>query len=198
MEDEFMSETTEKYQVSQKKTIEEYAKLDAEDASLAKWKASIGLSADTKPYPVKADDKRSVVIVEMALVYPENPELQDIVIPLEDASGNTLAKSEIKFEVKEKAVYDIRVRFRVQHELITGLRYLHLVKKAGIPVDKMDEPLGSYVPNTVEKPFYEKYLGKTEAPSGVFARGQYAATTRFIDDDKTCHLQFSWTFKIVK
>lgn len=33
----------------------------------------------------------------------------------------------------------MRVKFRVQHEVISGLRYLQLVKRKGIKVDKSDE-----------------------------------------------------------
>lgn len=196
-EDDLVPETVEGYTVGEKKTIEEYTKLDAEDESLAKWKASLGLSDDSLAYPVKAGDKRTVVIVEMSLTFPEDKSLLPIVIPLEDASGNTIGK-DIKFAVKEKAVYELHIKFRVQHEIITGLKYLHSVKKAGIRVEKMEEPLGSYAPNTKEKPYYEKSLGAVEAPLGMLARGGYSAVTKFVDDDKTVHLSFPWSFQITK
>jgi len=68
----------------------------------------------------------------------------------------------------------MRVKFRVQHEVISGLRYLQLVKRKKITVDKSDQMMvgcptysiaagrvltvrqGSYGPNTKENPFYEK------------------------------------------
>lgn len=196
-EDDLIPESVEGYTVGEKKTIEEYTKLDAEDESLAKWKASLGLSATSAPYPVKAGDKRTVVIVEMSLLFPENPELKPYVIPMEDAGGNTLQKA-IKFEIKEKSVYELHIKFRVQHEIITGLKYLHSVKKGGFRVDKLEEPLGSYAPNTTDKPYYEKALGAVEAPSGMLARGLYSATTKFVDDDKMVHLSFPWSFQITK
>lgn len=196
-EDDLVPESVEGYTVGEKKTIDEYTKLDAEDESLAKWKASLGLSADSSAYPVKAGDKRTVVIVEMALTFPEDPKKESIVIPLEDASGNSIAK-DIKFTIAERSVYELQIKFRVQHEIITGLKYLHSVKKAGIRVDKLEEPLGSYAPNTKEKPYYEKSLGAVEAPLGMLARGSYSATTKFVDDDKTVHLSFPWSFQITK
>ncbi|PSK38414.1 hypothetical protein C7M61_002977 [Candidozyma pseudohaemuli] len=195
-DDDLVPESVEGYTVGEKKTIAEYTKLDAEDESLAKWKASLGL-AEGEPYPVKAGDKRTVVIVEMSLTFPEDKSLEPIRIPLEDASGNTIDK-DIKFSVKEKSVYELHIKFRVQHEIITGLKYLHSVKKAGIRVEKIEEPLGSYAPNTKDKPYYEKSLGATEAPSGMLARGSYLATTKFVDDDKTVHLTFPWSFQITK
>lgn len=197
-EDDLVPETVEGYTVAEKKTIQEYTQLDAEDESLAKWKASLGLSADGSAYPVKAGDKRTVVIVEMALVFPDQPNLQPIVIPLEDASGNTIPGKEIKFTIKEKSVYEVQIKFRVQHEIITGLKYLHSVKKSGIRVEKLEEPLGSYAPSTKEKPYYEKGLGAVEAPSGFLARGSYSAVTKFVDDDQTVHLSFPWSFQIAK
>lgn len=196
-EDDLVPESVEGYTVGEKKTIDEYTKLDAEDESLAKWKASLGLSANSSAYPVKAGDKRTVVIVEMALTFPEDPRKESIVIPLEDASGNSISK-DIKFTIAEKSVYELQIKFRVQHEIITGLKYLHSVKKAGIRVDKLEEPLGSYAPNTTDKPFYEKSLGAVEAPSGMLARGSYSAVTKFVDDDKTVHLSFPWSFQITK
>lgn len=195
--DDLVPEEVEGYAVGEKKTIEEYTKLDAEDESLAKWKASLGLSATAAPYPVPAGDKRTVVIVEMSLTFPELPELEPVVIPLEDEQGNTL-KRDIKFTIKENSVYELQIKFRVQHEIITGLKYLHSVKKGGFRVEKLEEPLGSYAPNTVDKPYYEKSLGATEAPSGFLARGAYSATTKFVDDDKTTHLEFNWSFQLTK
>jgi len=131
------------------------------------------------------------------LEFPDQPELSPIRVNLEDAQGNTVDK-EIKFNIKEKSVYQLYVKFRVQHEIITGLKYLHSVKKAGIRVDKLEEPLGSYAPNTTDKPFYERKFTEVEAPSGMLARGNYSATTKFVDDDKTVHLSFTWSFTITK
>ena len=196
-QEELAPEQVEGYVVGEKKTIEEYTKLDAEDESLAKWKASLGLSANANAYPVTPGDKRTVVIVEMALNFPELPEMPPVVIPMEDANGATIGK-DISFSIKEKSVYELHIKFRVQHEIITGLKYLHLVKKGLVRVDKVDEPLGSYAPNTTEKPYYEKSFGAVEAPSGMFARGSYSAITKFIDDDKTVHLEFPWSFQITK
>lgn len=158
----------------------------------------LGLTDDATAYPVKAGDKRKVVIVEMSLQFPDQPNLDPIVINLEDAQGNTIEGKEIKFIIKEKSIYQFQIKFRVQHEIITGLKYLHLVKKAGIRVDKVEEPLGSYAPNTKDKPYYERVFSEVEAPSGMFARGSYSAMTKFIDDDSNVHLSFPWSFTISK
>lgn len=198
VDDDLVPEQVEGYTVGEKKTIDEYNKLDAEDESLAKWKASLGLSTTETPYPVKPNDKRTVVVTELALEFPDQPELQPIRINLEDADGNTILNKEIKFSIKEKSIYQLVVKFRVQHEIITGLKYLHSVKRGGLRVDKVEEPLGSYAPNTVENPFYERKFTEVEAPSGIIARGTYSAVSKFVDDDKNVHLTVPWSFAIVK
>ena len=198
VDDDLVPEKVEGYTVGEKKTIDEYKNLDAEDESLAKWKASLGLTADTKPYPVKPGDKRKVVVTELELEFPEQPDLQPIRINLEDSDGNTIVDKEIKFNIKEKSIYQLVVKFRVQHEIITGLKYLHLVKRGGIRVEKVEEPLGSYAPNTIDKPFYERKFAEVEAPSGMIARGTYSAISKFIDDDDNVHLTVPWSFSITK
>ena len=169
--------------------------MDAEDESLAKWKASLGLTADTKPYPVKPGDKRKVVVTELALEFPEQPDLQPIRINLEDSDGNTIVDKEIKFNIKEKSIYQLVVKFRVQHEIITGLKYLHLVKRGGIRVEKVEEPLGSYAQTLLINHFMK--FAEVEAPSGMIARGTYSAISKFIDDDDNVHLTVPWSFPLL-
>ena len=42
-----------------------------------------------------------------------------------------------------------QLSFRVQNELVAGLKYRHVVKKMGmVPVDKSDHMLGSFAPGT--------------------------------------------------
>ena len=36
------------------------------------------------------------------------------------------------------------------------------------------------------------------APSGMLGRGHYTAVSKFVDDDKQTHLQFTWSFDIKK
>lgn len=194
-EDDLVHENAEGYNVTEKKTIQEYTQLDAHDESLAKWKASLGLAADSKPFPVKAGDKRTVVIVDMRLEFPDDPKMEPIHFCTEDDNGVTINE---KIVVKEKANTEMVIKFRVQHEIITGLRYFHSVKKTGIRVDKVEEPLGSYAPNTVDTPFYEKRFEAVEMPLGMLGRGNYTGLAKFVDDDKTVHLTFTWNFSVVK
>ncbi|KAF8248914.1 rho guanidine dissociation inhibitor [Wilcoxina mikolae CBS 423.85] len=194
-DDELKPSTTEGYKVGEKKSVAEYAKLDAEDESLARWKASLGIGAAATTGSIgEPGDTRTVVILELALLIKGRP---DVVIDLDqpDAVKN-LEKT--PFTIKEGAEYRMRVKFRVQHEVISGLRYLQLVKRKKITVDKSDQMMGSYPPNTKENPFYEKTFAEEDAPSGMLYRGTYDALSKFMDDDQKEHLSFKWTFEIKK
>jgi hypothetical protein len=65
--------------------------------------------------------------------------------------------------------------FRVQHEVVSGLKYLQVVKRRGIRVDKTEEMIGSYGPSAES---YEKKFLPEEAPSGMLARGHYDAKVK--------------------
>jgi predicted membrane-bound dolichyl-phosphate-mannose-protein mannosyltransferase len=49
----------------------------------------------------------------------------------------------------------MKARFRVQHQILSGMKYVQVVKRMGIS-NKMQEMIGSYSPNTTDKPEYEK------------------------------------------
>lgn len=193
--DDLMPEDQTGYKVGEKKTLDEYAKLDAEDESLAKWKASLGISTENL-LPVDPSDKRKVVILSMSLLITgDEPIVVDLTKSFNDKE---LKDKKISFKIKEKSIYSLKIKFKIQRELVTGLRYLQLVKKAGITVDKTEEACGSYPPNTTTTPFYEVQLPESEAPSGLLARGSYSAISKFVDDDKNVHLTIPWNFQITK
>ena len=49
----------------------------------------------------------------------------------------------------------MKVKFRVQHQILSGMKYIQVVKRMGIS-DKNQEMIGSYGPNTEDQPSYEK------------------------------------------
>ena len=99
----------------------------------------------------------------------------DIVIDL-TAPGSVEDLKKKPFTIKEGAKFRMKAGFKVQHEVLSGLKYLQVVKRKGIRVSKDEEmlvsrighsrgdpliaeltvPQGSYPPNTVDKPSYEK------------------------------------------
>lgn len=194
-EDDLKPTQTEGYKPGEKKSVDEYAKLDAEDEALNRWKASLGIGPGAGSDAIAdPNDPRRVVIHELAL---EVPGREPVVIDLSKAGAlEELQKK--PFTIKEGAEYSMRVKFQVQHEVISGLRYLQLVKRKGIRVDKSDEMMGSYGPNTKQNPMYEKRFAPEEAPSGMLVRGTYNVLSKFMDDDHNTYLEFNWTFEIKK
>lgn len=194
-DDDLVPSTTEGYKIGEKKSVDEYAKLDADDEALNRWKASLGIGAGGAGTSIgEPGDKRTAVILELALeVDGRSNVVIDLTAP--DALKNLSTKP---FTIKEGAKFSMRVKFRIQHEVISGLRYLQLVKRKGVRVDKSEEMMGSFAPNTTDKPFYEKTFAAEEAPSGMLFRGHYEVQSRFMDDDKNNHLEFSWSFDIKK
>lgn len=85
----------------------------------------------------------------------------DVIIDLASPGAvDTLSKQ--PFTIKEGVLFRMKARFRVQHEVLSGLKYIQVVKRGPLS-SKMQEMIGSYSPNTTEKPDYEKKC----KPSGL-------------------------------
>ncbi|CAG8493676.1 1814_t:CDS:2 [Acaulospora colombiana] len=211
-DDDFAPSQTTGYKVGEKKSIDEYKMLDANDESLNKWKESLGLNKvsgkgicfDLEIAPVKClslhiyilnlgatSNGPRVVILQLAL---EVSGRDDVVLDLSSPGALEHVKN-TPFVIKEGVEYRMKVKFRIQDDVVSGLKYLQVVKRKGIRVDKTEEMIGSYGPS--ETPYEKKFLPE-EAPSGLLARGHYEAKSKFIDDDGKSHIEWSWCFDIKK
>lgn len=190
-QDDLTATKTEGFKVGEKKTLQEYQELDKEDEAMNRWKASLGLNSGT---PIGQPGDPKCVIKSLALVVKGR---NDVVIDLSSPGAVDTLKNK-PFNIKEGATFHIRAAFQVNHEVTSGLKYLQVVKRKGIRVSKDEEMLGSYAPNTTDKPLYVKDFAEEEAPSGMLARGHYNAISKFLDDDDHSHLQFEWSFDIAK
>ena len=121
----------------------------------------------------------------------------DITIDLSAPGALESLKSK-PFTIKEGCTYQMKATFVVQHQVLSGLKYVQQLKRKGIPLGKDQEMIGSYSPNTTDRPVHTKKFSPEEAPSGMMARGHYDAISRFVDDDDTTHLKFEWSFDIAK
>jgi len=192
MEDDLAPSKTEGFKVGEKKTIDEYQKLDQNDEALNRWKASLGLGTGTAVGD--PNDPRTCVIKSLALEVEGRP---DITIDL-SAPGALETLKNKPFTIKEGCRYQMKAVFVVQHQVLSGLKYIQVLKRKGIRVGKDEEMIGSFPPNTTDKPTHIKKFAPEEAPSGMIARGHYEAVSKFTDDDKHDHLQFEWSFDITK
>ncbi|USP82850.1 uncharacterized protein yc1106_10124 [Curvularia clavata] len=156
-------------------------------------------------------DSPRCILLSLGLEVEGRP---DVVIDLR-APGAVEELEQKSFTIKEGTEYRIKMQFKVQHETLSGLRYVYKISRKGVGVDKSEEMMGSFPPNTETTPFYEKtciyvipyyyltfltYLlvASDEAPSGALYRGHYKVLSEVVDDDKKTHLQFNWSYDIKK
>jgi len=181
---------TDGYNVPDKVGVDDLMKKDADDEALQKYKAA--LVGDAKDKIIDENDKR-LIFFDKLVVEPTGADSKRKPIELDPAKCSADA---VAFQLKEKATYKVTIKFRVQRDIVSGLKRFMVIKRKGIKVDKSTDMMGSYAPNankTYEHPFAEDTV-----PDGMLARGTYVAKVQFIDDDKVVHLEFSYGFKIAK
>jgi len=190
-EDDLVPSSTPGFKLTAARSLDEYAKLDAEDESLARWKASLGIV----PGASGSASGPKVTVLTLELESPTLPPGKKIVFALQDkALLESLKKNPIS--IKEGVDYNVRITFRVNHSIISGARYIQVVKRSGIKVDKLEQMLGSYGPRTEP---YTKDFDQEESPSGMLARsGSYSVRSRVVDDDGEVYADWEWFFKLSK
>ncbi|KAH8080515.1 putative Rho GDP-dissociation inhibitor 1 [Filobasidium floriforme] len=198
-DDELVPSTTEGYKVGQSKTVAELADLDKEDESLQRWKASLGLAgAQGGPAEGKASLSNPSKQVVPQTLFLESPTLKKPLV-LDLTQGATALATRFKknpLVIKEGVDYSVGITFSVEGQIVSGLKYLQVVKRAGLSLDKMEAMIGSYGP---ARDPYQKIFAAEESPSGMLARsGSYDVRSRIIDDDNKTWLDFEWSFKIAK
>jgi len=172
-----------KYKAPAEKSIEELQKLDESDEALKRYKEQLLGNVES----AKSADSRRVVVKKILL------NSKDLPSPLTMDLSDTSKKQ--SFKIKEGAEYTIGIEFKVNNEIVSGLRYNQVVTRKGIKVDKMNLMVGSYAPRADDYTFTTE---ADEAPSGMLARGSYKVQSKFIDDDKTEHAVWEWQFEIAK
>ena len=171
-DDELSTSKTEGFKVGEKKTIAEYTNLgkelnstvpfnhrsiisdldfvsaDQNDESLNRWKASLGLNTGE---PIgDPNDPRTCIIQSLAL----------------DLTGaNALETLKDKpFTIKEGSKFFTKVVFQVHRDVLSGLKYVHVVKRKGITVTKDEEMLvcllQSYPLHNFPRAFVDSFIGK--------------------------------------
>ena len=98
---------------------------DQGDESLRKWKESLGIASGNMIGD--ASDPRSCIILSLGLESEGRP---DIVIDVSQP-GELEKLKDKPFTIKEGATFRMKVRFRVQNNVLSGLKYLQVVKRMG-------------------------------------------------------------------
>lgn len=167
-------------------TLKEQFEKDKDDESLRRWKEQLLGSVDLNSVGETLDPE--VKILSLAIKSPGRP---DIILPIPE---NRKPKG-LWFTLKEDSRYSLKFTFQVSNNIVSGLRYTNTVWKSGLKVDSTKEMLGTFSPQA-EPYTYE--IPEDTTPSGMFARGSYAARSKFVDDDNKCYLEINYTFDIRK
>lgn len=141
------------------------------DPSMIAYLKQLGIDPNYVP---PKDDPRRVVINEFAVVFKEHP---PYVLKFNKPEDLLEAKKK-PIVVKEGAEFKIRVSFRVQHNVVLGLKICNSVSKLGKTLAKDEEMLGTYPPKNEFQMLEIPRLDWTEAPTGMMLRGDYKAKVK--------------------
>ncbi|XP_003790785.1 rho GDP-dissociation inhibitor 3 [Otolemur garnettii] len=182
--DEVLDEAVPQYQAPGRKSVVEIQQLDPEDESLAKYKRVL-----LGPLPPAVDPSLpNVQVMRLTLMSEQAP--GPIIM---DLTGDLAALKKQVFVLKEGVDYKVKITFKVNREIVSGLKCLHHTYRRGLQVDKAVCMVGSYGPSAQE---YEFVTPVEEVPRGVLVRGPYVVTSLFTDDDRMDHLSWEWGLHI--
>ncbi|XP_038047340.1 rho GDP-dissociation inhibitor 1-like isoform X2 [Patiria miniata] len=176
-------ELTRDYKPPKEVDLQTLQELDADDETLVKYKeALLGSTADV------LDEGGQNVLLKALVFAPVDHE--ETVL---DLTGDLSQFKHRPIVVKEGAEYKIKLIFRVQREIVSGLRYFEADYRKGIRVDKANFMVGNYGPKTEEHIFQSPV---DELPVGMMRRGVYIVKSKFTDDDKNIYLEWEWSFSV--
>ncbi|KAK7248836.1 Rho GDP-dissociation inhibitor [Aureococcus anophagefferens] len=165
---------------------------DAEDESLRKYKEQL-LGAAAKGDLGDTSDPRKLIVVEFRIAF--NDATPDLVFNLDTLAGKEKLKK-TGVSIKEGAEYKFKLSFRVQHEILAGLKFCNKTKKMGM--SQSDElMIGSYPPGAEPHVFEVPATTGWRRPRAMY-RGSYTATDKFVDSDGKTHLEYSYPLKVTK
>ncbi|KAM4820400.1 rho GDP-dissociation inhibitor 2 [Thomomys bottae] len=174
------------YKPPPQKSLQELQELDKDDESLAKYKKSLLGDA-----PVVSDPSvPNVIVTRLSLVCDSAPGPITM-----DLTGDLQELKKQVFVMKEGIEYRVKIYFKVNRDIVSGLKYVQHTYRTGMKVDKATFMVGSYGPRLEE---YEFLTPPEEAPRGLLARGTYHNKSFFTDDDRQDHLTWDWNLCIKK
>jgi hypothetical protein len=113
-----------------------YDIIDAGDESLQRYKESLGLGSGGKSIS-DPNDPRKCIILSLTMNSEGRP---PVTIDLATAGSEKTLKDH-PFKIKEGAKFTMTAKFKVQHQILSGLHYVQVVKRKGIRVSKDQEML---------------------------------------------------------
>eukprot|EP00729_Bicosta_minor_P006339 gene6339-18889_t len=160
---------------------------DDEDEALQRWKAQLLAGADS------GSGGPPVEVAKMELHSSEAGHEPMVLDLTGDISA--LADKANAYQVKEGTEFHVQIFFKVNGEVVSGLKYTQKTFKGPIKLGSDSHMLGSYGPKA------EIQMAKTpkdDFPSGMLARTTVKCVSKFIDDDGVVHKEWTWWLKIAK
>ncbi|KAG3259319.1 rho GDP-dissociation inhibitor 3 isoform X3 [Ictidomys tridecemlineatus] len=182
--EEALDDAVPEYQAPGKKSALEIRQLDPEDESLTQYKRAL---LGTLP-PVVDPSLPNVQVTRLTLISEQAPGPITM-----DLTGDLAALKSQAFILKEGVDYQVKVTFKVNKDIVSGLKCVHHTFRRGLRVDRAVYMVGSYGPRAQE---YEFVTPVEEAPRGALVRGPYVVRSLFTDDDKTAHLSWEWGLRV--
>ncbi|CAK8683505.1 rho GDP-dissociation inhibitor 1-like [Clavelina lepadiformis] len=179
-------EDTPGYKAPAKVDLKTIQALDADDESLVKYKQDLLKGAEDQ----LDEGGPNVLVKKLAICFEDRDNIEL------DLTGDLSALKKKSIRIKEGTLYKLKISFRVQREIVSGLRFFVSTTRKGVKVDKSSYMVGSYGPKKDEQHF--TIANFEEAPKGMIARGHYVSKGKFCDDDKNVHLEWEWSFDITK
>jgi len=187
VEDEEIDETP-GYVPPAVKSLKEIEELDQDDESLVMYKKKLLGEAAA----LDVDPSVPNVVVEKFIIMFKDESHPQVVL---DLVGDISKLKETKTVIKEGTEYRLKIVFKVNREIVAGLRYFQATYRKSVRVDTGSLMVGSYGPKQEPQEFITPY---EEAPKGMLARGSYTMKSRFTDDDKNDILTWEWCIDIKK
>jgi len=107
-----------------------------------------------------------VEILKIVIVCKTRP-AGNIILSFKDSISDKRAD---KYKIKEDEIYNLRIYFKVRYDIVYGLKWVNIVSKHHIKIDKHEEMMGSFAP---KRGIQWKDITLEQCPSGFFARGNY-------------------------
>ncbi|KAM1007447.1 hypothetical protein TB1_004037 [Malus domestica] len=167
-------------------SLKEQIEKDKDDESLRRWKEKL-LGCLEMESDLNGQMEPEVKFHSIGII---SDDFGEITTPLPVAENQI---NRVLFTLQEGSQYRLKLTFSVLHNIVSGLIYSNTVWKGGLQVDQSKGMLGTFAPN---KEPYVHTLEEETTPSGLLARGIYAAKLKFEDDDRRCHMELHYSFEI--
>ncbi|CAH8389027.1 unnamed protein product [Eruca vesicaria subsp. sativa] len=168
--------------------LREQLEKDKDDESLRRWKEQLLGIVDLEQVGETPDP-----VVKIMNLTIRSPDREDMVLTIPE-NGKSTSKGPW-FTLKEGSKYTLVFTFRVNNNIVSGLRYSNTVWKTGIKVYSRKQMLGTFSPQAEP---YNHVMFEESTPSGMLVRGSYSVKSKFVDDDNKCYLENNYTFDIRK